>query len=99
MTDSLNYVFQTGYLNIQLTGEEDLGINQYLFYSFNDVLTFGSRIEWWRNDGLSAYEYTGGVNVKVLDNLALRPEWRKDWSPGFNGFDQDMWACDMILTY
>jgi len=99
LTDSVNYVFQTDYKRVKNTGgDEDLGINQYLFYSYNDIVSFGSRMEWWRDDQTSHYEYTSGVNVKLLDNLVLRPEFRKDWVPATN-FDQNMWACDMILTY
>jgi hypothetical protein len=99
LTDRVNYVFQTDYKRVKNTGgDEDLGINQYLFYSYNDIVSFGSRMEWWRDDQTSHYEYTSGVNVKLLDNLVLRPEFRKDWVPATN-FDQNMWACDMILTY
>jgi hypothetical protein len=55
-------------------------------------------MEWWKNDGTSNYALTTGVNVKLLDNLIMRPEARKDWVPA-TGFDEDMAACDVILTY
>ena len=102
LTDNLNYVFQTDYLRINNAAagyaEEDLGINQYLFYTYNEAVSFGTRVEWWRNDGVSNNEVTGGVNIKLLDNLVMRPEVRKDWVPA-TGFDEDMTACDFILTY
>ena len=102
MTDSFQYVFQTDMVTIDrdvvADNNDQVGINQYLFYSFNDILTFGSRIEWWKNDGVSYCGYTSGVNVKLLSNLIMRPEFRKDWSPG-NDFDEEIAACDMILTY
>ena len=98
LTERFNYVFQTDYKNLDGPDGEDVGINQYLFYSFSDAVAFGSRIEWWRNDSVSNYEYTTGVNVKLLDNLILRPEYRKDWVPA-NDFSVNNVACDMILTY
>ena len=99
LTDNFNYVFQSDYLNVDgPVFNEDLGINQYLIYNYNDILSFGTRIEWWRNDGVSHYGYTSGVNIKLLDNLVLRPEYRTDWVPAFD-FDEDIIAADMILTY
>ena len=99
LTDNFNYVFQSDYLNVDgPVFNEDLGINQYLVYNYNDILSFGTRIEWWRNDGVSHYGYTSGVNIKLLDNLVLRPEYRTDWVPAFD-FDEDIIAADMILTY
>lgn len=102
LTDQLSYIFQTDYLNIDNDGaayfEEDLGINQYLIYQWSDAIGLGTRMEWWRNDGVSNYALTSGVNVKLLDNLVMRPEARKDWVPA-TGFDEDMMAVDVILSY
>ena len=103
LTDSLNYVFQSDYkrVNSPVDGvdtDEDVGINQYLIYSYNDILSFGSRVEWWRDNGVSHCGYTSGVNVKLLDNLIIRPEYRTDWVPALD-FDENIAACDMILTY
>ncbi len=106
LTDKLNYVFQSDLVGIDaagVTANDQVGINQYLFYEFNDVLKFGSRIEWWKSDGQSNYEFTTGVNVKLLDNLVIRPEVRKDWTPAaggtFGNTNRENVACDMILTY
>ena len=102
LTDNLNYIFQTDYLRIdnEAAGisEDDLGINQYLILGINDVLSVGQRIEWWKDEGVSYYESTSGVNVKLLDNLVLRPEYRVDWSPGAD-VDERTFGCDAILTY
>ena len=111
LTDKVNYVFETDYLatdDIAQPTIDTIGINQYLFYTYNDIVSFGSRIEWWKGAGpggaspfgsrVSRYEYTSGANIKLLGNCVIRPEFRKDWVPAEN-FDQDMWACDMILTY
>ena len=108
LTDSINYVLQSDWVDIDpiddnggaVGANDQIGLNQYLFYTYNDILTFGSRIEWWKSDGQSFQEYTSGVNVKLLDNLVMRPEFRKDWTSGGGlNSEQDMWACDMILTY
>ena len=99
LRDDVNYVFQSDYKKVGgPVRDEDISINQYLFYSYNDIIKLGSRVEWWRNDGVSNYEYTTGVNIKLLDNLVMRPEFRKDWTPA-TGFEQDMAAVDVILTY
>jgi hypothetical protein len=102
LTDKLSYIFQTDYLRIDNdaagVNDDDVGINQYLIYQYNDIVGLGTRMEWWKNDGVSNYELTSGVNVKLLDNLIMRPEVRKDWVPA-TGFDEGMCACDVILTY
>jgi len=102
----LNYVFQTDLVDADDVGvpgpgfieNNQVGVNQYLFYDFSDAVKLGTRVEWWSNGGVSNYEYTSGVNIKLLDNLIVRPEYRKDWVPA-TGFDEDNVACDMILTY
>ena len=114
LTDKLNYVFQSDYKTIDSSEDlaannfikdEDVGINQYVFYNFNDWLSFGTRIEWWSDDTVSYNAYTTGVNLKLLDNLVVRPEFRKDWAPsdlanaGRGPVSQENVACDMILTY
>ncbi|MCA9229461.1 MAG: porin [Planctomycetales bacterium] len=106
LTDSVNYVFQSDMVGIDpiadngamVNNNDQFSINQYLFYTYNDIVKFGTRMEWWKSDGTSNYELTSGVNVKLLGNLIMRPEFRKDWNPS-TGFDQDMFGCDMILTY
>jgi hypothetical protein len=98
LTDKLTYVGQSDFLRTDNTDEDDLGFNQYLIYQYSDIVGLGTRMEWWKNDGVSNYELTSGVNVKLLGNLVIRPEVRKDWVPA-TGFDEDMAACDVILTY
>jgi hypothetical protein len=102
LTDKLSYIFQTDYLRIDNdaagVNEDDLGINQYLIYQYNDIVGLGTRMEWWKNEGVSNYALTSGVNIKLLENLIVRPEGRKDWVPA-TGFDEDMMAIDAILTY
>ena len=101
LTDNLEYVFQTDMVNTDDSAGvayDTVGINQYLFYSLNDVVKLGGRAEWWKADGVSYNEVTGGVNVALLDNLVFRPEYRYDWSPG-GDIDETTFGMDMILSY
>lgn len=87
ITDSLNYVFQTDYLNTNAdvlgSGQdyETVGINNYLLYTINDIFGVGLRGEWWHADDENYGGLTGGVNIKPLPNLTLRPEIRYQWGP------------------
>ena len=98
LTERLNYVFQSDLKRVDSVQRDTFGINQYLFYDLNDYAAVGGRIEWWKLDGNSQYETTGGVNVKLLDNLVFRPEYRVDWMP-YLGTSQSTFGADMILTY
>jgi hypothetical protein len=102
----LNYVMQADFLRINQAAqanpphlsEDDIGLNQYIFYAYNECLQFGSRFEWWRDEGLSHYETTGGVNYWPHANLVIRPEARYDWVPA-TGFGQTTVGIDAILVY
>jgi hypothetical protein len=109
LTEKLNYVFQTDYVRAGDTtsgyaagsprdSDDDFSINQYLFYNMNDCWAFGTRIEWWKDEGHSYYEWTLGLNYRPMANLVLRPEIRHDWQP-FADFDQTTFGVDAILTY
>jgi hypothetical protein len=106
MTDALQYIAQSDYLrtdndefvsNAGLAADT-IGLNQYLIYQWSDLISLGGRLEWWKADGESFYEATGGMNIHALDNLVFRPEWRQDWSPATD-LDTDTLAIDAILTY
>ena len=47
---------------------------------------------------MSFYEATSGLNIKLLDNLVVRPEYRQDWAPGI-GLDEDTFLVDVYMTY
>ncbi len=122
LTEKLNYVFQSDYLrasavttNKVLTGKEDnVGINQYLFYNISDCVALGGRMEWWKGDTItgfephdgtlpasgshSYYEATAGVNVRPHANFVCRPEVRYDWSPALN-YEELVFGVDAIITY
>lgn len=101
LTDNLQYIAQSDMIDTSNPGVSEfdtVGLNQYLIYSLNDVVGIGGRLEWWKADGVSFYEATSGLNIKLLDNLVIRPEYRQDWAPGI-GLDEDTFLVDGYLTY
>jgi hypothetical protein len=101
LTERLQYIFQSDYLRTDNPGVsqfDTIGINQYLIYKLNDFVSAGGRAEWWKADGVSFNEVTGGFNFHLLSNLIVRPEIRQDWAPGI-GLDEDTFLIDAILTY
>jgi len=108
LTDRFNYVFQSDLVDANDVGvpntngfieNNQFGINQYLFYTWSDRLKLGNRIEWWKNGSTSHYAYTSGVNIQALSNVIIRPEYRRDWSPGSVGNNRETLGFDVILTY
>ncbi|MEL6105783.1 MAG: porin [Planctomycetota bacterium] len=91
VTDSLQYIFQSDYLDTQDASgagvRNTIGINQYLIYTMSDCLAAGARMEWYNEDGVfntfgnenDIYALTLGLNVKPHANLIVRPEVRFDW--------------------
>ncbi len=109
LTDNLQYVLQSDTVDADdlpasatnpFIENDIFSINQYLIYQYNDLISLGTRIEWFKLGGTSHYEYTSGVNLHVLNNLVIRPEYRKDWSPaGGPAGNRETTGVDMILTY
>jgi len=105
ITDELNYVFQSDLVSVRNgVGHEQVGINQYLFYSLNDCMAVGSRYEWWKNDGTSFNEVTYGVNIRPHANIVLRPEVRHDWTSTALGYgdgrdSETTFGMDCVLTF
>ncbi|MCB9939187.1 MAG: porin [Planctomycetaceae bacterium] len=96
LTENLNYVFQSDM--IRAGTYDTIGINQYLFYTLNDCTAFGTRIEWWKAEGLSVNAATFGLNYRPHANLVLRPEMKHEWVPGANA-DQTIFGMDAIVTF
>ena len=87
-------------------GYDTFGINQYLYYTISQKLRAGGRLEWWKADGTSYYEITGGFNIIPVANLLIRPEIRHQWAPGTNDanpfgipINQTIFGVDAILTF
>ena len=114
LTDDLNYVFQSDYLRVRSTGEDNFGVNQYLLYTLTDQLALGARVEWWKGDvvtgyaphravlpaagSLSYYAATMGLNIRLIEALIFRPEVRYDWSPTAD-YDQSYFGIDAIWSF
>ena len=98
LSENLNYVLQSDFLRGRDTGEENVGINQYLIHTVNDCLAVGGRVEWWKIDTVSHYEATLGANIKPHANLTFRPEVRFDWSPSVN-YEETIFGVDAIMTF
>ena len=90
--------------------KDSTGLINYAFYDINDKLKAGVRYEWYKADGTSYNTLTGGVNIKPMSNLVIRPEVRYMFAPGnqqiytgpgYSGelFNQTVFGIDAILTY
>ena len=92
MTDNLNYIFQTDYLDTEdptgARARNTFGINQYLIYGISDCWAAGLRAEWWNvateqfgagSGNTDVYSLTGGLNYRPHANVLIRPEIRWDW--------------------
>ena len=114
LSDDLNYVFQSDLVDIDeaggVTANDQVGINQYLFYTLNDCWAVGTRLEWWKTDGFSYNEITVGANYRATSNLIIRPEVRWDWTPSDAGavnagvadadaYNETTFGVDAILTF
>ena len=61
-------------------------------------------MEWWEQDGSSAYELTGGVNWKPHPNFVLRPEIRYQWGQGLADNlglpdSETIFGMDAVVTF
>ncbi|TWT88169.1 hypothetical protein Mal64_16460 [Pseudobythopirellula maris] len=114
LTPEWSYVLQSDLVgyddNLNAGFNDQVGLNQYLFYTASDCLAYGMRFEWWKTDGLSFYEATVGMNYRPHANLVFRPELRYDWSPSTVGaqaaglataddFNQLTFGVDAVLVY
>jgi len=68
--------------NVDGTAGDSTGFINYLFYDVTDKVKAGTRVEWWKADGVSYYTWTYGVNFKPTNCLTIRPEVRHMWAPG-----------------
>lgn len=97
LSEDATYVFQTDYKRVDETRDDDIGINQYLFYDYDECVGLGARMEWWKDEGTSQYALTGGINYRPHANVVFRPEVRLDWRPF--GPAQRTFGMDAIVIY
>ena len=60
---------------------DSTGLINYLFYEIDAKWKAGTRLEWYKADGVSYNTFTYGVNYKPTANLTIRPEMKHNWSP------------------
>ena len=110
LTDKVNYVIQSDFVHTDEFDEDTIGINQYVFYTINDCLSLGSRVEWYKDDFQGAgfddvYGATFGLNIKPHANVVIRPEVRFNWdfpaAAGLPNGDSDLtvFGIDTYLTF
>lgn len=103
LTNRLCYVIQGDVLN--LSGQDELGLVNGLYYHVNRKLAWGSRIEWWKSDqqGLatsrSTYNWTVGANYRPLQNVVIRPELRTDWGAFAASPGDTLFGIDAIFAF
>jgi len=108
VTDRLNYVLQTDYVDndILMFGpgviDKTWGVNQYLLYDINDCVAIGGRLEYYDDERFvdQVVATTFGMNIKPHRNVILRPEVRwEDWGPTAFRNDATLFAMDMIILF
>lgn len=113
ITDRVNYVFQTDYVDNQLLLDNVVGpgnsgksvsFNQYLLYRVNDCWAFGGRFELFSYGGYEMREFTVGANISPHANLVIRPEIRLDEfergvTAATGARDSTVFGIDAIITY
>ncbi|MEM6331491.1 MAG: outer membrane beta-barrel protein [Planctomycetota bacterium] len=103
LSDNLNYVLQSDLVSVRGgVGHDQIGINQYLFYTLNDCMALGGRFEWWKSDSQDFYEVTLGANYRPHANIVVRPEIRFDGTDGDYGDGRDeevTFGIDTVFVY
>ncbi len=97
LTEKLNYVAMSDLLRVNETLDDDVSLVQYLFYELNPRWKLGSRAEWWKDDGLSFWEWTSGINFTPAERLRIRTEVRHDVGP--TTYDLTSFGIDAILSF
>ena len=108
VTERLNYVLQSDYLDNRLLTTSTLGVatsiftvNQYLLYDLNDRWGVGGRLEWLKGSARGElWIATLGANWRPRPNLVVRPEIRyEDFDPAIGRTDQTLFGIDAIITF
>jgi len=94
--EDLNLVLQSDVVHVGTN--DQVGVNTYLIKSISDELGVGVRTEWWKNEGVSQYAVTYGLNIKPMENLIIRPELRHDWKVPMRN-QETTFGIDAIVTF
>jgi hypothetical protein len=115
ITDRLTYVAQSDYLRVNSLQEDNVGINQYLFWTYNDCVKFGGRVEWWKGDsgkGLTFEQIRDVVPFgthsiyEITFGANLIPQANLTFRPEirynwapFADYSETIFAIDMVATF
>jgi hypothetical protein len=106
LTDRLNYVFQSDYVDNPAANESH-GVNNYLLFALTEQVSVGTRVEWWNTNvgpvASDLFSVTSGMKIQVTDNIIARPEirWDQDDDGAIvpAGADGVGFGMDVILTF
>ena len=106
VTDRLNYVFQSDYVDNPAANESH-GVNNYLLFALNEKVSIGARVEWWNTNvgpvASDIFSVTSGVKIQAADRIIVRPEirWDQDDDSAIipSGEDGVGVGMDVILTF
>ncbi|MFM9966473.1 MAG: outer membrane beta-barrel protein [Planctomycetaceae bacterium] len=84
-----------------LTAGDSTGLINYAFYQLTDKAKAGTRLEWYKADGVSYNTFTYGVNYQVTPNVVVRPEVRHNWAPAndVSPWNEDIFGIDAIFKF
>jgi len=108
VTERLNYVLQSDYLDNALLTTSAVGVpttiftvNQYLLFALNDRWGVGGRLEWLKGNARGEVLIaTLGLNYRPYERLVIRPELRfEDFDPMIGRQDQALFGIDAIFTF
>jgi len=115
LNDRWEYVLESDLLRIRSTGEDNVGISQYLFYKLNDCWKVGARVEWWKADAVTGFTMGNQFLPPVARNasyyeatfgLNYKPQANLVVRPEvrhqwapFAGFAQWVFGIDGIVTF
>ena len=110
LTDQLTYVLHHDLVDYSgTTGGEvrAYSVNNYVLYDLSETVGVGLRGEWWSpevapGDYRDIFQFTAGLNLRIADNVVIRPEARYDHDPdGVVGAPNEDWGfgVDAVISF
>ena len=96
-------------------GEDNVGVNSYLFYDLSDTISLGARGEWWKADNITGYSPFGaslptsgsfsyyastvGLNIRPCTTNLVFRPEARYNWSPAADFEEWQFGVDMVLTY